>query len=75
MLEVFGERTVDGFEGTVFGLGRFLVLRGWVGSGVFSLSSSAEKWSLGLLVPREGGAGWICSEVESAVFFAGLGGG
>ena len=57
-LEDLGERTVAGFEGWwLLGFGRFLDCRGIVGSGVFSLSSSAEKWSLGRLVPcGRGGA-------------------
>lgn len=55
--EDLGERTVEGLEGWwVLGFGRFLDCSGIVGSGVFSLSSSAEKWSLFLLVP-DGGKG------------------
>lgn len=45
-----------------------------VGSGVFSLSSSAEKWSLGLLVPRDGaGAASAYFVGEDGVGLVGLG--
>lgn len=74
--EDLGERMaaaerLDGWA--VLGLGRFLVLRGCVGSGVFSLSSSAEIWSLGLLVPRWRGVGSACLDGEGAMDLDGLG--